>query len=152
MALIKWKNRDVYDPWADMRSLQDEINDLFRSDRLPGTTGLFDRSVTPVMDFIEGEDDFYLTCELPGLEEKDLDLSVASNVLTVKGTKHAENEDKKGKCYKKEIWSGSFQRTLALPQSVDGEKISAQLKNGVLKVILPKKEDVKPKQISVAIK
>ena len=152
MALVKWKNRNLYDPWTEMRTLQDEINELFRNDRLPVTTGLFDRSVTPAIDFIEGEDDFTVTCELPGLEEKDIDVTIASNVLTLKGTKKTEEEQKKGKYYKRESWTGSFQRTLALPHTVDNEKISAQLKNGILQVVLPKKEDSKPKQITVEIK
>lgn len=151
MALVKWKSRNLYDPWADMRSLQNEINDLFRNDRLPGTTGLFDRSVTPAIDFIEGENEFNVTCELPGLEEKDIDVSIASNVLTLKGTKSSENEQKKGRYYKKETWSGSFQRTVALPHTVDSENISAQLTNGILRIVLPKKEELKPKQITVEI-
>ena len=151
MALVKWKNRNLYDPWAEMRTLQSEINDLFRNDRLPTTTGLFDRSVTPAIDFIEGENEFTVTCELPGLEEKDIDVSIASNVLTLKGRKNTENENKNGKYYKKETWTGSFQRTLALPQTVDSEKIGAQLKNGILRIVLPKKEESKPKQITVEI-
>jgi HSP20 family protein len=134
-----------------MKSLQNEINDLFRNNRLPSTTGLFDRSVTPAIDFIEGENEFTVTCELPGLEEKDIEVSIASNVLTLKGTKNREMENKKGKYYKKESWAGSFQRTLALPQTVDSEKIGAQLKNGILRIVLPKKEELKPKQITVEI-
>lgn len=151
MAIVKWKNRNLYDPWSEMRSLQNEINELFRNDRLPGTSGLFDRNVTPAIDFIEGENEFTVICELPGLEEKDLEVSIASNVLTLKGTKNTEKEQNKGKYYKKESWTGSFQRTLALPHTVDSEKISAQLKNGVLRIVLSKKEELKPKQITVEI-
>lgn len=151
MALVKWENRNLYDPWDDMRSLQDEINDLFSNDHLPGKAGLFDRSVTPAIDFIEGENEFIVTCELPGLDEKDMDVSIASNVLTLKGTKNTEVENQKGKYYKKESWTGSFQRTVALPHSVDNEKIGAQLKNGILRIVLPKKEELKPKQITVEI-
>ncbi|MBN2510737.1 MAG: Hsp20/alpha crystallin family protein [Spirochaetales bacterium] len=151
MALIKWKNRDLYDPWADFKSLQDEINALFDIDRVPTTTGLFDRSVSPAIDVIEDEHTYTVVCELPGMNEKDIDVSIASNVLTIKGEKKNEREEKKGSYYKKESWSGSFQRTLPLPASVNGDKISAQLKDGVLSVVLPKKEEAKPKQISVNI-
>ncbi|MBN2655664.1 MAG: Hsp20/alpha crystallin family protein [Spirochaetales bacterium] len=152
MAIVKWKNPKLYDPWADLRSLQNEINDLFNYDRMPGSTGLFDRSVTPAIDFVEGENDYTVKCELPGLEQKDIDVSIASNVLTIKGSKEDNREETKGKYYKKEIWSGSFQRTISLPATVDSEKISAQLKDGLLTITLPRKEETKPKQISVSVK
>lgn len=152
MALIRWKNRDLDDPWTGLRNLQNEINDLFDLDRFPVERGLFDRSVSPAIDVVEGEQDFTVTCELPGLEQKDIDVLIASNVLTIKGEKKSEQEQKKGKYYRKESWSGSFQRTLSLPVSVDSEKTRAQLKDGILVITLPKKEEAKPKQISVNIK
>lgn len=152
MALVKWKNRNLYDPWADLKNLQEEINDLFNYDRLPTTAGLFERSVTPAIDFLEAENEYIVTCELPGLDEKDVDVSIASNVLTIKGNKSTDKEEKKGKFYKKEMWTGSFQRTLSLPAMVDGEKVSAKLENGILNVTLPKKEEMKPRQISVNVK
>ena len=152
MAIIKWKNRDLYDPWNDFRSLQSEINNLFELDRFPTSTGIFDRSVSPAIDVIENEHEYTVNCEIPGMEQKDIDVSIASNVLTIKGEKKTEQESKDGKYYKKETWSGSFQRTLPLPGSVDSGKISAKLKDGVLTVLLPKKEEAKPKQISVNVK
>jgi len=152
MAIVRWKNGQTYDPWAGLKSLQDEINNLFDLEQLPVTTGLFDRSVSPAIDVVEGEHDFTVTCELPGLEQKDIDLSLAANVLTIKGEKKSHREEKKGNYYKKESWSGSFQRTLPLPASVDADKIDAQLKDGILTITLPKKEEAKPKQISVNVK
>lgn len=152
MALVRWKNRDLYDPWANLRSLQEEINDLFDIDRPTTTSGLFDRSVSPAIDVVEGEHAFTVLCELPGLDQKDIDVSVESNVITIKGEKKTEREEKKGKFFKKESWSGAFQRTLPLPSSVDVEKIDASLKDGILTVVLPKKEEAKPKQITVSTK
>ena len=93
-----------------------------------------------------------MTCELPGLEQKDIDVTIASNVLTIKGQRKNEWEEKRGKVYRKESWSGSFQRTLPLPTSVDGEKIKAELKDGILTITLPKREEAKPKQIAVNVK
>jgi HSP20 family protein len=151
MAIVKWRNKNMYDPWEDMKSLQNEINDLFNYDRFPATTGLFDRNVTPAIDFVEGENEYTVTCELPGLEEKDIDVSIASNVLTIKGKKEDKREEKKGKYFKKETWSGSFQRTISLPLTVDTEKISAQLKEGILNITLPRKEETKPKKITVNV-
>jgi len=152
MAIIRWKDRDAYDPWNDFRRLQNEINDLFDFDRLPSSTGLFDRSFSPAIDVVEGSNDYTVTCELPGLDQKEIDVSIASNVLTIKGQKKDEREEKKGKYYKKESWSGSFQRTLPLPTSVAADKVKADLKDGVLTIVLPKKEEAKPKQIAVNIK
>jgi HSP20 family protein len=157
MALIRWRNKDLdypwerNDAWTELKQLQDEINDLFEIDRFSGTPGLFDRSVSLPIDVMETANDIIVTCELPGLDEKDIDVSIASNVLTIKGNKKDEREEKNNKYYRRESWSGSFQRTLSLPTSVNAEKINAELNNGILKVVLPKKEEVKPKQISVNI-
>lgn len=151
MSLVKWEDKDLYDPWGDLKSLQDEINDLFEVDRFPATTGLFDRSLSPALDVIEGDQDFTVRCELPGIEKKDLDVTIASNVLTIKGEKKEKTEEEKGDYFKKETWSGSFQRTVSLPNSADSEKLSAELKDGILTIKLPKKEEAKPKQISVKI-
>ena len=152
MAITRWKKDENYDPWAEFKSLQNEINDLFNVDRYPSTTGLFDRSFSPAVDVLEREHGFSIICELPGMKEEDIDVSIASNVLTIKGAKHEDKEAGKGRYYKKESWAGTFQRTLPLPVSVDADKISAEFKNGVLDISAPKKEEAKPKQISVKVK
>jgi HSP20 family protein len=118
-------------------------------DRLPATTGLFDRPVSPAIDIVENPGDFKVICELPGIDLKDINVSITANVLTLKGEKKVETEEKRGKYYRKESRSGSFQRTLSLPSSVDAEKVSAELKNGILTITLPKREEEKPKQITV---
>lgn len=151
MAMVKWKNRDMYDPWAGFRTLQDEINDLFDIDRFPTSTGLFDRNLSPAIDLVEGEQSFTVRCELAGIDKKDLDLTVTSNVLTIKGEKKDRKDDKKINYFKKECWTGSFQRTISLPDTADTGKISAEMKDGILTITLPKKEEAKPKQISVKI-
>ena len=152
MALLQWRNNDLYDPWRDMQSLQNEINRLFDLERTPASTGLFDRSVSPSIDIIEDEQCLTVLCELPGMEQKDIDLTIASNVLTIKGEKKQESEEKEKKFYRKESISGSFQRTLSLPETVDGENVSAVLKDGILTIVLQKKEEAKPRQISVHVK
>ncbi len=153
MALVRWKERTPYDPWADLQKLQSEINDLFDVGARSENAGLFDRSVSPPVDIIESEHDFSIICELPGLEQKDIDLSITSNIITIKGEKKGKNELKeKGKLYKKESWSGSFQRTLSMPESIDSEKIKAELSNGILTINVLKKEEMKAKQIAVKVK
>ncbi len=151
MALVKWKNKDLYDPWNGLRTLQDEINELFDIDRSPSTPGLFDRNLSPAMDVIEGDQNFTVRCELPGIDLKDMELTVISNVLTIKGEKKSRSDEKETSFFKKECWTGTFQRTVSLPDSADTDKINAELKNGILTITLPKKEEAKPKQISVKI-
>ncbi|MBN1798339.1 MAG: Hsp20/alpha crystallin family protein [Spirochaetales bacterium] len=151
MAIIRWKKNDMYDPWSELSRLQTEINDLFDIDRFPTTSGLFDRPVSPAIDVIENPDNYKVISELPGIELKDIDVSITSNVLTIKGEKKEDKEEKKGKYYRKESLSGGFQRTLSLPTSVESEKVQAELKNGILTITLPKKEEAKPKQITVNI-
>ncbi len=154
MALVRWRDDNLYDPWGDMRSLQDEINRLFDFEQPQPSTGLFDRNVSPAIDIVEDEQGFTVLCELPGMDRKDIQLSIASNVLTIKGEKSLEEEQKgeKGKYFRRESMSGSFQRTLPLPETVDPDKINAVLKDGILTISLQKKEESKPRQISVNIK
>ncbi len=150
MAIIRWKN-DVWRPAEEMRRLQNEINELFDvSDVFPGT-GIFDRPTSPALDMVETEDGYVVYCDLPGMDEKSLELSVASNVLTIKGERNSPNIGKDSKVYRDETWQGVFQRTLAMPSAVDNNKIEAELKNGVLKVFVPKREEDKPKQIELKV-
>jgi len=152
MAIVKWKNNDLYNPWDGLKTLQEEINELFEIDRSPSSPGLFDRNISPAMDVIENDQNYVVRCEVPGIELKDMELSIVSNVLTIKGEKKTNDNENQLTFYKKECWTGTFQRTVSLPKSADAEKISAELKEGILTVNLPKKEEAKPKQISVKIK
>lgn len=150
MALVRYRNS--IDPWREFERLRDEINDLFDLDQSNGTRGLFDRHVSPALDVIEGPDSFTVMCELPGIEQKDIELSLTGNVLTIKGERSADKEKDTEKVYRQESWSGIFQRTISLPQTVDPEKkVAAVLENGILTLILPKKEEAKPKQISIKV-
>ena len=150
MALVRYRNS--IDPWRDFERLRDEINDLFDFDQDYETRGLFDRHVSPALDVIEGGDHFTVLCELPGIDHKDVELSITGNVLTIKGERKAENEKKDEKVYRRESWTGNFQRTISLPLTVDAEKkVDARLENGILTLTLPKREEAKPKQISVNV-
>lgn len=152
MALSRWRRGDLFDPLGEMQNLQREINRLFDFDTEEPVTGLFDRSIAPAMDVEETGEEFIVTCDLPGVDQKDVDVSIASNILTIKGKKRIPENRSKGRMYRDEIWTGDFQRTFSLPNSADPEKISAELKNGVLTLRLAKREEVKPKQITVNVK
>ncbi|MBN2051137.1 MAG: Hsp20/alpha crystallin family protein [Spirochaetales bacterium] len=150
MDLIRWRKPELSDPWYEFKRLQNEINDLFNLDRSPATEGLFDRPFSPAVDLVEGPEDYTVVCEIPGVDKKDLELSLTSNVLTIKGEKKQEEETKRKDVYRREMWKGSFQRTISLPGGVDNQKnIEANLKDGILTVVIPKREETKPRQITV---
>jgi HSP20 family protein len=150
MDLTSW--RRGLDPVGELDRLQNEINKLFDYDYdYASNGGLFDRTVSPALDVVEDEDNFVAYMDLPGVEEKNVDVSIASNVLTIKGTKQLPGLGENVKVYRQEEWEGSFQRTLSLPHTVDTQKVSAQMKNGVLTVTLPKREETKPRQIKVDV-
>jgi len=112
--------------------------------------GLYDHALSPAVDLVESEDGFTLKADLPGVAKKDLELSVENNVLTIKGEKEGGKDEKKEKrFYRRETWSGSFRRTISLPQAADPGKVEAQLKNGVLTIQIGKREELKPRQIPV---
>ena len=113
MALIRWYDRDL-EPVGTFDWLQRQINDLFDFPRFPETQGLFDRRVSPAIDVIEHSDSYTVECDLPGIDQKDIDISIASGVLTIKGEKKTEQKTENRKVYKKETWEGNFQRTISL--------------------------------------
>lgn len=152
MNIVRRTRNGMWDPVGELDRIRQEIDQMFDA---PANglfnQGLFDRDFSPSLDVVENQDDYTVTVDLPGVNKKDLDISVADNVLTIKGEKHESNENK-GKVYRKETWSGSFQRTISLPRGVDTGKIDARMEDGVLVVSLPKREEAKPRQIAVSVK
>lgn len=142
-------------PWRDFEDtfdrLQNEINDLFEGTLLSRERGLRDRGFAPSVDVVENSNDIRITCDLPGVDKNDVDVSLSGNVLTIHGEKKGEEEKTDARIYRKENWYGSFRRSLTLPAYVDRDKIDAEMKNGVLKLTLPKKEEAKQKQITVNV-
>lgn len=151
MALVRWYDRDL-EPVGNFDWLQRQINELFDFPRFPESQGLFDRRVSPAIDVVEHTDSFTVECDLPGIDQKDIDVSIASGVLTIKGEKKTEEKSEKNKVYKKETWEGSFQRTVSLPTGVDADKVEAAFTDGVLKITLPKREEAKIKKIELKAK
>ena len=151
MALVRWYDRDL-EPVGTFDWLQRQINELFDFPRFPESQGLFDRSVSPAIDVVEHADRFTVECDLPGIDQKDIDISIASGVLTIRGEKKTEKKSEKSKVYKKETWEGSFQKTVSLPTGVDADKVEATFTDGVLKITLPKREEAKTKKIELKAK
>jgi len=152
MDLIKRGKSNLWDPMDGFERLRSEINMLFDFQLYPGIRGLFDRAVSPAVDVTENTDSVVVECNLPGVTKDDLDVSVAGDVLTIRGEKKREKETKDRKVYRKETWKGGFQRTIALPATVDAAKIDATLKDGVLKIVLSKREGTKAKRIAITAK
>lgn len=153
MNIVRRRPNNVWDPVGELDRIRHEIDDLFDpTARRFFSDGLFDREFSPAMDVVENPDGYLVSMDLPGVDRKDLEISVADNVLTIKGEKKDGREDTDSKFYRKESWEGSFQRTLSLPHGVDSSKIDAKMKDGVLAVSLPKREEAKPKQIAVDVK
>lgn len=111
--------------------------------------GLFDESLAPAMDMVEHDDDYTVYIDLPGVDKKDLELSVENNVLSIKGVKKEPSGNRK--FFRKETWTGEFRRTVSLPAAADSQKVSAELKDGVLSIAIGKREELKPRQISVNV-
>jgi len=144
--------------WRPFESLRREIDRLFEdfdrgvwgfpSRRLFDIEPFWRRGATvPAVDIIEREKDYRLTAELPGMEEKDIELGISDDMMTIKGEKREEKEEKKKDYYMSERRYGTFQRSFPLPTGVDADKIEASFKKGVLTVTLPKKpEAVKPER------
>jgi HSP20 family protein len=105
----------------------------------------------PSVDILEKDGNLILAAELPGMTEKDIDLKLEGNILTLKGERKMENEDQQSTFHRIESYHGSFTRSFRLPENIDMEKISAEYKNGVLTVTLPQKPEVKPREIPVVV-
>jgi len=140
-------DHELMDPVQGLERLQREINRLFDFPRSAESRGLFDRTVSPALDVVETADRFVVQVDLPGIDARDIDISVAGNVLTLKGERRARGH--KGEVYRKETWEGSFQRTLSLPAAVDPDRVSASFKEGVLEVSIGKREEARPRRIAV---
>ncbi|HET7885784.1 MAG TPA: Hsp20/alpha crystallin family protein [Bradyrhizobium sp.] len=107
--------------------------------------------VTPAIDVVEKDNAFEITAELPGLDAKNIELSLSDDILTIKGEKNEEKEEKTKDRYVSERRYGSFRRSLRLPSSVDAAKIDASFKSGVLAVTLPKSAEAQKKQTVIPI-
>jgi HSP20 family protein len=147
-SLIPWKREDRSlmgragsNP---IESLHRQIDRMFEDVFTGARTSLLDRSwgaFAPEVDVTETKDAVKVEAELPGLDEKDVDVSVADGALTIKGEKRQEHEEERGDYWYAERSFGTFQRVIPLPEGVDFDKARATFKKGVLKVELPKTAD-----------
>jgi HSP20 family protein len=142
-----------WDPFREFSTLQDRMNRLFRESYGPEgrEESLTTTTFAPPVDVYEDEHSVTLKIEVPGIDEKDIDVRIENNVLTVHGERKFEKEEKEENFRRVERQYGSFTRTFTLPTTVDAEKVSANYDKGILKIALPKKAEAKPKQIKVNV-
>lgn len=144
--LMRWE------PFSEMNSLQREINRLFSDSMKREGTGsgeFVTRSWAPSVDVIENENDIVVKAELPGMEQKDIDVHLEDNQLTIKGERKFEQEDKGENYLRQERVYGSFYRSFTIGSGIQADKVSANYKNGILEIVLPKEEKVQPKKIEI---
>ena len=142
------------DPFREFVTIQDRMNRLFR-DSYGNNEGreesLNNTSFAPPVDVYEDEHNVVLKIEVPGIDEKDIDVRIENNTMTVHGERKFEQEEKEENYRRVERQYGSFTRTFTLPQTVDQENVQADYDKGVLKIKLAKKAEAKPKQIKVNV-
>ncbi|HYL68390.1 MAG TPA: Hsp20/alpha crystallin family protein [Candidatus Limnocylindria bacterium] len=138
-------------PFQSLSTIQEQVNRLFQSK----LSGRGDESAltiwAPAVDVYETENELVLRADLPGINEKDLDVRFENNMLTVRGDRKFEQQVKEDNYLRIERTYGSFSRSFGLPNSVNTEAIKAEYKNGVLTVELPKRAESKPKQVKVNV-
>ena len=140
-----------YDPFRDLRTLQEEVNRLFSTNltRAFGDEGIGRGAWAPSVDIYENKDQIVLEAELPGMKQEDFDLSIENNVITLRGERRFEKTDETDNYHRVERSYGSFTRSFTLPPTVSGEGAKAEYNNGVLRVTLPKREEAKSRKIEV---
>ncbi|MBU1054970.1 MAG: Hsp20/alpha crystallin family protein [Proteobacteria bacterium] len=139
--------RNLFTEMDQMKSQMDALSGLmFRGSPSWGytTAGVF-----PLINLTENQNNYYVRAELPGLKAQDLDIQVMGKNLTISGERKIPSEGKDIKYHRSEREAGKFSRIISLPGEINNEKVEAQMKNGLLKVVIPKSEASKPRQISV---
>ena len=139
-------------PFRELSKLRDEMDRLWED--FFGEKKLFasrERMWHPSLDVSETKDKLVVSAEIPGMDVKDINISVTGDVLTIRGEKKQEKEEKDENYHLVERSYGAFSRSVTLPVGVDTEKVDATYKKGILKITLPKKEGAKPKEINVKV-
>jgi len=148
MAIIRWE------PARELQSIQQEMNRLsgtfFDSPAGAGDGGALRRWI-PAMDLIEEDDRYVLRADLPGVREDEVHVELEDNVLTISGERKSEHEERKEGLYRLERASGSFSRSLTLPEGIDPDSIQARFDKGVLEVRVPKPEQRKPRRVAISV-
>ena len=151
--LTTWKPFKELTPFKDFDRMRKEMDRLWGSFLEVGSRrrGEDDTEWYPSVDIAETKNVVVVKVELPGMDPKDIDVSLSDGMLTIKGEKKQEREEKEENYHLVERSYGSFTRSVGLPKEVKHDKISASYKNGVLKIVLPKSEEAKQKEVKIKV-
>jgi HSP20 family protein len=141
-----------YYPWAQPSRFQDEIKHVFGrffTDEATDQSNVATSQWTPRVDVKEEDKRFVILADIPGVDPKEIDVSMDKGVLTIRGERKSQHTEANGKTTRVERFSGAFHRSFTLPDSADAEGISASGKHGVLEISIPKKAETTPRRISV---
>jgi HSP20 family protein len=138
-----------YDPFKDLRTLQDEVNRLFTSAGPSSREDMLNGAWAPKVDIFENKENLMLEAELPGMNRGDFELSFENNVLTLRGERRFEKKTDEDNYHRVERSYGAFTRSFTLPQTVTADGAKAEFNNGILHVSLPKREETKARKIEV---
>jgi len=148
--LTRFERFDPFDELALLRNRMDRVINRM-SDAFEETPATFARWA-PNTDVIETKDALIVRAELPGLTEKDINVTMENGILTISGERKVEEETKDKTFHRVERAFGKFDRTLTLPNNIDADKIRAIFNDGLLELTIPKKEEAKPKKIALEVK
>jgi HSP20 family protein len=155
MAMDRWRpfGTERWEPFRNMSDIQGEVNRLFDSffGRPVGGSAQTGHQWAPVVDMYETKDDLVVTAELPAVREKDVNVSISGDLLTIRGERRFETELKDQNFLHVERAYGKFDRMVQLPLAVQADKVKATYRDGVLEIRLPKAEEIKPREIKIDI-
>lgn len=154
MNLIRYQSPELsnWTPFNRLASLRDEVNRLFDFS-VPGfdrDSGLFS-GWSPALDVTQDKDHVFVRVELPGMKKEEIDISLHEGTLAISGERKHEEEKTEGDTFRSERYFGKFHRTVTLPSAVEGDRVKASYKDGILSITLPKAEESKPRQIDVEV-
>ncbi|MBC7795493.1 MAG: Hsp20/alpha crystallin family protein [Pyrinomonadaceae bacterium] len=139
-----------YDPFRELRGLQDEVNRLFMTSFGRGDNEQMSHgSWLPSVDISETQNEIVIEAELAGLKPEDVEISIENNTLTLRGERKLEKKEQSDNYHRVERSYGSFTRSFTLPRTVSGDEANAEFNHGVLKIALPKREETKARKIEI---
>ena len=143
-----------YEPWGLLRRFHDDVNQLFGESQVAASaegdrSSIVTSNWTPAVDIKEEDGRFVLKADVPGVDPKDIEVTMEQGVLTIKGERKYESEDEANGYKRVERSYGTFYRRFSLPDTANAEDITAKGKDGVLEVVIPKLEKVQPRRITV---
>jgi len=149
MSLVPWRRTDHRNPLRQLEREMDQVMQRFFGETPEGSVSTTLTAWAPRVDVEEDDKQYIIKADLPGVDPKDVEISVVDNALVVRGEKKEEREEKNKNYHRVERFEGQFFREIPLPRGIDLDKIKAKDANGVLTVTIPKKAEAQPKKITV---